>query len=218
MVIEKFLKMVDILEESIDQNSPAFQLKNSYSRNPYTILMTTILSLRSRDEQSALVAKRLFNRVTTPQALLQIPQNELEQIIKPLGMQKKKAELLINISKTLIDEFDSRVPSTKKELLSIKGVGEKTANIVLNSAFGQGVIAVDTHLHRLCNMWGVIDTKTPEESSKVLNQIVPESYRGRLNLILVSFGQTICPPNSPKCNLCRVKSYCKFNLDNEALK
>ncbi len=208
MDIDTFLKVIDILEQNLD-SSPALTLQNSYKRNPYAILMVTLLSLRSRDSQTAIVAKKLFNSIQTPEELLEIPQDELEAVIKPLGMQKKRAKTLIEVSKTLIEKFDSKVPESKKELLSIKGVGEKTANVVLNSAFNQNVIAVDTHIHRICNMWRVIETKNEIESSKILNRIIPESYRAKLNTILVSFGQTICLPNYPKCEICKVKEFCK---------
>lgn len=210
MDIKTFLKAIDILEQNLD-SSPALTLQNSYKRNPYTILMVTLLSLRSRDSQTATIANKLFNSIQTPEELLEISQDELEAIIKPLGMQKKRAKTLIEVSKTLIEKFDSKVPESKKELLSIKGIGEKTANVVLNSAFNQNIIAVDTHIHRICNIWKVVETKNEIESSKILNRIIPKSYRAKLNTILVSFGQTICLPNYPKCEICKVKEFCKRN-------
>ncbi len=210
MDIKTFLKAIDILEQNLD-SSPALTLQNSYKRNPYTILMVTLLSLRSRDSQTATIANKLFNSIQTPEELLEISQDELEAIIKPLGMQKKRAKTLIEVSKTLIEKFDSKVPESKKELLSIKGIGEKTANVVLNSAFNQNIIAVDTHIHRICNIWKVVETKNEIESSKILNRIIPKSYRAKLNTILVSFGQTTCLPNYPKCEICKVKEFCKRN-------
>ena len=208
MTLDTFLKILDQIEKNLPKDSPAWRLKNSYKRNPYTILMTTLLSLRSKDEKTALVAKELFNDIQTPQELLKISQEELEEIIKPIGFQRQKAKTLLEVSKTLVERFNSIVPQTKDELLSIKGIGEKTANIVLNNVFNQGVIAVDTHVHRLCNMWGVIKTEDEKESSKVLNEIIPKKYRPKLNYILVAFGQTVCIVNRPKCKECEIKELC----------
>ena len=208
MKIETFLRILDILEKEKDLNAPAYKLKNAYKRNPYTILMTTLLSLRSKDENTYKVVKKLFNKIQTPKELLEIEQKRLEEIIRPIGMYKQKAKTLREVSSVLIEKFNSQVPATKEELLSIKGIGEKTANIVLNNAFEKGVIAVDTHVHRLCNMWEVIKTKDEKESSKVLNEIIPKGYRAKLNFKLVVFGQTICLLNRPKCEECQVIKYC----------
>ena len=211
MNLEQFLKIIDILEQNAPKNSPADILKSSYKRNPYTILMVTLLSLRSKDERTAIVAKKLFNdmNIQTPKELLELSQSELEEIIKPLGFQKQKAKTLIEVSKILIQKYNSKVPSSKEELIKIKGIGEKTANVLLNSAFNKPLLAVDTHVHRLCNMWGLIDTKSFDESSKILNKIIPKSYKSKINHILVSFGQTICMPNVKKCEICPIRKYCK---------
>ncbi len=219
--------MLEKIEKNLPKNSPANTLKNSYRRNPYTILMVTLLSLRSRDERTAQVAKKLFFDIQTPEELLKIPKEEIENIIKPIGFQKTKALTLINVSKTLIEKYNSKVPDDKKKLLSIKGVGEKTANIVLNSAFKKSVIAVDTHVNRVCNMWKIVNTKDCKKVSKILNESIPEKYKNRLNSTLVSFGQTICKVKNPKCEICPVKwsvifkkfrfwgmGYPLFGLDN----
>ena len=209
MKVEIFLTLLDTIEKNLPKNSPALKLKKAYKRNPYTILMVTLLSLRSKDEHTAEVARKLFNDIQTPKELLKISQSELEEIIKPLGMQKQKAKTLLEVSSMLLEKFDGEVPASKEKLLSLKGVGEKTANIVLNNAFNKGVIAVDTHVHRLCNFFGVIDTKDEKESSKVLNSIIPATHRSKLNFVLVVFGQTICTVKNPKCEECPVKEFCK---------
>jgi len=208
MNLKTFLQVVDILEQNLPENSPADILKNSYKRNPYTILMVTLLSLRSKDERTAKVAKELFCDIQTPKELLELPLEELESIIKPIGFQKQKAKTLREVSKVLLESYGGRVPRDKKELLSIKGIGEKTANIVLNNAFDIPTIAVDVHVHRLCNMWGVIKTKDEKESSKLLNKIIPKEYKSKLNHILVSFGQSVCLPNRPKCKECAIRELC----------
>ena len=212
MKVEIFLTLLDTIEKNLPKNSPALKLKSAYRRNPYTILMVTLLSLRSKDEHTAEVARKLFNDIQTPKELLKISQSELEEIIKPLGMQKQKAKTLLEVSSMLLEKFDGNVPVSKEELLSLKGVGEKTANIVLNNAFNKGVIAVDTHVHRLCNFFGVIDTKDEKESSKVLNSIILSAYRSKLNFVLVVFGQTICTVKNPKCEECPVKEFCKESV------
>jgi len=209
MEVAEFLEVLDILETNIPKDSPSNILKNSFRRTPYTILMATLLSLRTKDENTARVCKRLFVMVNTPQQMLEIPIEELEQMVKPTGMYRKKAGILQEVSQTLIDRFDSTVPSTKSELLSIKGVGEKTANIVLNNAFGIPTIAVDTHVHRIPNMLGFIETKTEKETQKELSAKVPKEYWNRLNFVIVSFGQTVCLPRSPKCEGCLIERYCK---------
>ena len=208
MNTKEFLEVLDILEKNIPKNSPSNILKNSFKRKPYTILMATLLSLRTKDENTARVCKELFVLAYTPQMMLEIPIDQLEQIVKPTGMYRKKAQILQEVSQTLIDRFDSMVPNTKEELLSIKGVGEKTANIVLNNAFDIPTIAVDTHVHRIPNLWKSIDTKNEKETTKVLCEKVPKEYWNRLNFTIVSFGQTICMPRNPKCEVCPVVRYC----------
>ena len=170
--------------------------------------MATLLSLRTKDENTARVCRELFLVAKTPQEMLEVPILELEQMVRPTGMYRKKAQILQEVSQTLIEKFNSTVPSTKTELLSIKGVGEKTANIVLNNAFSIPTIAVDTHVHRIPNMLGFISTETEKETLKALCEKVPKEYWSRLNFTIVSFGQTICLPRSPKCDVCPIVPYC----------
>jgi endonuclease-3 len=212
MEIEAFLEVLEILEQNIPKDSPSNILKNSFKRTPYTILMATLLSLRTKDENTARVCRELFVVADTPQKMLQIPIEKLEQMVKPTGMYRKKAGVLQEVSQTLIDRFDSTVPRTKAELLSIRGVGEKTANIVLNNAFDIPTIAVDTHVHRIPNMLNFIETQTEKETNRVLCEKVPKEYWNRLNFTIVSFGQTVCLPRSPRCEVCPIVSYCERGL------
>ena len=209
MEVKEFLEVLDILEANIADDSPSNILKNSFKRTPYTILMATLLSLRTKDENTARVCRELFVVADTPQRMLEIPIEKLEMMVKPTGMYRKKAGILQEVSQSLIDRFNSTVPSTKSELLSIRGVGEKTANIVLNNAFDIPTIAVDTHVHRIPNMLGFIETKTEKETTRMLCEKVPKVYWNRLNFTIVSFGQTICLPCSPKCEVCPIVGYCK---------
>ncbi len=208
MEIKEFIEVLNILEQNIPEDSPSNILKNSFKRKPYTILMATLLSLRTKDENTARVCKELFVLAHTPQMMLELPIDQLEQIVKPTGMYRKKAQILQEVSQTLIDQFDATVPHTKEELLSIKGIGEKTANIVLNNAFDIPTIAVDTHVHRIPNLLKFIDTKSEKETTKILCQKVPKEYWNRLNFTIVSFGQTVCLPRSPKCDICPIVDYC----------
>ena len=209
MEIKVFLEILDILEKNIPDDSPSNILKNSFKRTPYTILMATLLSLRTKDENTARVCRELFLVADTPQRMLAISIDNLEMMVKPTGMYRKKAGVLKEVSQTLINRFNSIVPSRKNELLSIRGVGEKTANIVLNNAFHIPTIAVDTHVHRIPNMLGFIETITEKETSKMLCEKVPKEYWDRLNFTIVSFGQTICLPRNPKCEICPIVRYCK---------
>jgi endonuclease-3 len=209
MTIQVFLEVLQILQNNIAPNSPSNILKNSFERTPYTILMATLLSLRSKDENTAKVCSVLFNPAITPQQLLQIPLDKLEHIVKPTGMYRKKAQILREVSSNLIEHFNGQVPQTKEELLSLKGVGEKTTNIVLNNAFSIPTIAVDTHVHRLPNLWKFIQTKTEKETFKALCEKVPHTFWNTLNFTLVSFGQTICLPQHPKCEECPISQYCE---------
>lgn len=208
MTTKAFLEVLEILQKQIPSDSPSNILKNSFERNPYTILMATLLSLRTKDENTARVCSQLLNPAITPQQLLDIPLDTLEQLVKPTGMYRKKAQVLREVSQSLIHYFQGNVPQTKEELLSLKGVGEKTANIVLNNAFGIPSIAVDTHVHRLPNLWQFIQTKNEKETLKALCQKVPKQFWNTLNFTLVSFGQTICTPQNPKCEVCPIQTYC----------
>jgi len=204
-----YCNLLNKIEQNLPNDFAALSLKKSYKRNPYTILMVTLLSLRSKDEKTAQVAKKLFNKIQTPQELLDLPLEFLEDSIKPIGMHKQKAKTLKEVSKEIIEKYNSIVPSSKKELLAIKGIGEKTANIVLNNAYNQGIIAVDTHVHRICNLLKIIDTKSPKESSEVLNKIIPKECRSSFNFLIVAFGQSICSVKNSKCDICNIKDFCK---------
>ena len=208
MSSSKFLELLEILQNNIPPNSPSNILKNSFKRTPFTILIATLLSLRTKDEYTAKVCKELFSIVNTPQDILDIPIDKLEEIVRATGMYRKKSRVIKEVSFTIIDKFNNIVPSSKKELLSIKGVGEKTANIVLNNAFNVPSIAVDTHVHRITNMLGFIDTKNEKETLKELELKVPKEYWSRLNFTIVSFGQTICLPRGAKCDICPIVPYC----------
>jgi endonuclease-3 len=175
----------------------------------FKVLISCLLSLRARDENTEKVSRQLFEVADTPQEIIEIPIERLEKIIFSSGHYKKKARVLQSVSNELITRFNSKVPDKKEDLLSIKGVGPKTANIVLAFAFNQLVLPIDTHCHRIPNRLGWIQTKTPEKTEKELEKILPKEYWADFNAIFVQFGRDICQPVSPKCSLCSINQYCK---------
>lgn len=176
--------------------------------DPFKILISCLLSLRSRDETTERISNELFQIADTPEKLLKIPLKKLEGIIYSTGHYHKKALVLKHVSLEIINRFSGKVPETKEELLSIKGIGPKTANIVLNFAFNQPTLPIDTHCHRIPNRLGWIYTKTPEQTEKVLERILLKKYWFEFNGIFVLFGRTICQPVSPWCSKCPINRFC----------
>lgn len=175
----------------------------------FKILISCLLSLRARDENTEIVSTRLFAVADTPKKIVKLSLPRLEKIIFSSGHYRKKARVLQSVSRDLIERFDSEVPETKEELMSIKGIGPKTANIVLAFAFGQQVLPIDTHCHRIPNRIGWVKTKLAEQTEKELEKILPKKYWNEFNAIFVSFGREICQPISPWCSKCPIKKYCK---------
>lgn len=186
----------------------ANQLIDIYGRKPYLILISCLLSLRAKDFTTVLVSQELFKYVRTPQQMLKIPTKKLEKLIFSIGFYKKKARLLHSVSQDLIKRFGGKVPKTKKELLSIDGIGQKTANLVLAEAYGIPGICVDTHVHRVSNRLGLVKTKTADQTEKALEKIIPKKYWIELNPLFVMWGQQVCTPISPKCSTCAISKLC----------
>ncbi len=176
--------------------------------DPFKILISCLLSLRSRDETTEKISKELFQIADTPQKLLNIPIKRLEGIIYSTGHYHKKALTLKHVSNELINRFNGFVPEDKEELLSIKGIGPKTANIVLNFAFNQKYIPVDVHVHVISNRLGWVKTNLAEKTEQELIKILPKQYWFEINGIFVLFGRIICITTSPLCSRCPVKNYC----------
>jgi len=176
--------------------------------NPFKILISCLLSLRTQDKTTEIVSEKLFKIADTPEKIAKIPKKKLEKIIFSSGHYKKKARTLKHVSKEILKRFNGKVPDKKEELMSIKGIGPKTANIVLNFAFNQLVLPIDTHCHRIPNRLGWVRTKTPEQTEKALEKILPKKYWKEFNAIFVLFGKEICQPVSPLCSKCPVEKYC----------
>ena len=174
----------------------------------FRILISCLLSLRTQDKNTEIASNKLFAVADTPEKILKLPTQKLEKLIFSSGHYRKKAQVLKHVSKVILEEFCGKVPNKKEELLSIKGIGPKTANIVLAFAFGKNVLPIDTHCHRIPNRLGWVKTKTPEQTEKELEKILPEKYWMDFNGIFVQFGKTLCVPISPKCSECPINKYC----------
>ena len=175
----------------------------------FKILISCLLSLRTQDKNTEKVSKQLFEVADTPEKILVIPIAKLEKLIFSSGHYKKKARVLQHVSNELLTKFNGQVPNNKEDLLSIKGIGPKTANIVLAFAFQQLVLPIDTHCHRIPNRLGWVKTKTAEKTEKELEKILPKKHWKEFNAIFVQFGKDICQPISPWCSKCPINKYCE---------
>ncbi|MGC8690370.1 MAG: endonuclease III domain-containing protein [Caldisericum sp.] len=205
----KFNLIIPKLEKFVkDLGVPVVTRIKEKEADPFKILIGTILSLRTKDETTEQAAKRLFEVIKTPHDLVKLSEEEIEKLIYPVGFYKRKAKQIKEIAWTLIQKYGGRVPNDLDELLKMKGVGRKTANLVITEAFDDYGICVDTHVHRISNRLGWVKTKTPEQTEMELRKILPKKYWKTINPILVTFGQNICKPVSPLCSKCPIKELC----------
>jgi len=188
--------------------APAKEFEHAYRRTPYTILISTLLSFQTRDEVTLEAGKRLFALADTPEAMLELSREQIARAIYPVGFWRKKAASILEVTRTLLERHGGKVPERLEELTAMRGIGPKTAKIVLEHAYGQEVAAVDTHVHRILNLLELVRTKTPEETDRALERLLPPSERKGLNKLLVSFGQVICRPRRPLCSECPIHSCC----------
>ena len=179
-----------------------------YGRDPFLILISCLLSLRAKDTVSLPIALKLFERAKTPEDIIKIPRSELEKLFYTIGFYRQKAKTVLEVCQELIDSFQGQVPNTLQALLSLKGVGIKTANLVLGQGFGIPAICVDIHVHRISNRLGLVETKTAEETEAALREILPQEYWIEFNYLLVMWGQNICVPVSPFCSRCVLNNIC----------
>ena len=186
------------------------QLQEEELGDPFKILIGTILSSRTRDETTTKIVKTLFKRFKNAKELAEGNLEEIKQIIHSIGFYNVKAKRIIQVSQLIVKRFDGKVPNSIEKLLELPGVGRKTANCVLVYGFNKPTIPVDTHVHRISNRIGLVNTKTPEKTEIELNNIINKKYWLRLNNIFVMYGQNICLPVAPKCELCELKKMCKF--------
>jgi endonuclease-3 len=177
-------------------------------RDPFRILVSTVISLRTKDDVTTGASKRLFAIAATPKTLASVPIRTIEKAIYPAGFYKTKARTIRALSKRLVDDYGGVVPDSIDELLTFKGVGRKTANLVVTLGYGKDGICVDTHVHRVSNRLGLVRTKTPEETEYALMDVLPRKYWIGYNELLVRFGQTVCKPISPHCSTCPLERRC----------
>ncbi len=178
--------------------------------DPFTILVGTILSARTKDENTTKVVKKLFSQYRTAKDLAAAKTKDVEKIIKSIGFYHVKAKRIIAVAKIVQSQYGGNVPDNLDELVKMPGVGRKTANCVLVYAFEKPAIPVDVHVHRISNRLGLVDTKTPEETEFALIEKIPKKYWLQINDTFVMYGQNICKPISPMCSVCRIKRLCKY--------
>lgn len=211
MDTKTFEKIFNILKkESKKWNAPVVSFMAKNNKDPFKILIATILSLRTKDQITAKASENLFKVADTPEKIINLSEEEIQKLIYPVGFYKNKAKIIKDISKTIIEKYNSKVPNSLEELLSLKGVGRKTANLVLSEGFNKAAICVDTHVHRISNRLNLVNTKTPEETEFQLMKKIPKKYWKDLNFVFVAFGQTICKPVKPKCIECPINKYCEI--------
>ena len=179
-----------------------------YVKSPFRVLISTLLSLRTKDKTTAAAAQRLFAVADTPEAILRIPPASLEKLIYPVGFYKNKARTLHHVCQTLLEKYGGNVPGGLDELLTMKGVGRKTANLVVTLGFNRPGICVDIHVHRISNRWGYVKTAAPDETEAALRRKLPKKYWIEFNDLLVTYGQNVCLPVSPHCSKCPLATLC----------
>lgn len=189
-------------------NVPAVTLEAETSRDPFKVLISTLLSLRTKDETTAAASGRLFKLADNPGNMLGLSKETIAGAIYPVGFYKTKAENILGICKDLVENYDSKVPDDLDELLKFKGVGRKTANLVLTLGYNKDGICVDTHVHRISNRLGYIKTKDPLDTEMTLRKKLPREHWIDYNSLLVAFGQHQCRPISPFCSSCPITEHC----------
>src|SRR5262245_18015870 len=189
--------------------TPIVTLMAETYQSPFRVLISCILSLRTQDATTAKASHRLFAVADSPPAMRKLSAKRIEKLIYPVGFYKTKAKNILDICRTLIDDYQGKVPDDLDELLKLKGVGRKTANLVVTLGYQKPGICVDTHVHRISNRWGYVKTKTPEKTEFALRAKLPKPYWIEYNDLLVSFGQHLCRPISPLCSGCPIRKYCR---------
>ena len=190
-------------------NPTAITVIASERRDPFRVLVACILSLRTQDTTTGPASERLFALAATPEEMLRLTPRQIERAIYPVGFYRTKARMLLGLSRDLLARFGGKVPDDIDALLTLKGVGRKTANLVVTIGYRKPGICVDTHVHRISNRLGYVRTRTPEETEMALRARLPRRYWIGYNDLLVTFGQNLCTPISPKCSVCPVRALCR---------
>ena len=205
------MSKTDRIIKIVEELNNVFEIRVFLDHDPYRVLVRTILSQRTRDENTDQATNNLFSKYKDIYEVVGAPTEDVQELIKPAGFYRVKAGRIQEVSQILIDECGGEVPDTLEELVKLPGVGRKTANCVLVFAFELPAIPVDTHVHRISNRMGLVNTKTPDETEIELSKIAPKDLWIKLNDLMVQFGQNICKPTSPQCEVCPVNYLCDYD-------
>lgn len=207
--IDKIMK--ELLKVTKSMPMPVVtEIKLTTNRDAYKILISTMLSLRTKDSTTRDASMRLFEKAGNPKDMLKLSEEEIAKLIYPVGFYRVKAKNILEVSQTIIDDYNGKVPDEIDELLKLRGVGRKVANLVVTEAFDKYGICVDTHVHRISNRFGYVSTKKPEQTEFALRKKLPKKYWRVYNDTLVIYGQNLCKPINPLCNQCSVSKYCDY--------
>ncbi|HEX13913.1 MAG TPA: endonuclease III [Desulfurella acetivorans] len=201
-------KIIEILKEIYPSLQEPIVTEVAREGNPFFVLISTILSLRTKDKTTKEATQRLLSVAKTPNEMLKLTQEQIAKLIYPVGFYNVKAKNILEICKILVEKYDSKVPDSIEDLLSLPNVGRKTANLVLSKGFNIPAICVDIHVHRISNRLGIVKTKTPVQTEFELMKVLPKKYWIEYNDLLVPFGQNICTPISPFCSKCKLSFIC----------
>ncbi len=205
---EKIHEIIKILRIEYGKYQTPIVTEWANKRNAFHVLISCILSLRTKDETTRDASTRLFNAADSPYKMIKLNKQEIEKLIYPVGFYRNKAETILNICSDLIEKYNGQVPDTIDELLKLKGVGRKTANLVVTLGYNKPGICVDIHVHRISNRLGYVNTKNPDKTEFALREILPKEYWIEYNDLLVVYGQNVCKPVSPFCSKCAISDYC----------
>ena len=209
MTVKEFVKFWPILKRQVRSlQLPWLDQMVSSERDPFQVLISCLLSLRTQDRVTGEASQRLFRLAETPETMARLSVERIEKAIYPVGFYRVKAQRIRDLSKEIEQKHNGRVPNTIEELLLLKGVGRKTANLVVTLGYDKEGICVDTHVHRITNRWGLVRTKNPHQTEFALREVLPVRYWKQLNGQLVAFGQGICKPISPLCSRCQIHLVC----------
>ncbi len=208
-IVDKTLRVIKLIEKQAKSFKVPWVTEESKSGEPYRVLISCILSLRTKDKTTAEASGRLFKMADSPRKMIQLSATRIQKLIYPVGFYRNKAKAILGMSQKILEDFKGRVPDNMEDLLKLKGVGRKTADLVLGLGYNIPAICVDTHVHRISNRLGWVKTKDPYGTEMALQKIIPRNYWIRLNTLLVAFGQNLCVPVSPFCSRCSVNRYCR---------
>ncbi|PLX71540.1 MAG: endonuclease III [Denitrovibrio sp.] len=211
--IHEVYRILEDVYQNMEEPSVT-KISKQTKRDPFRVLVSCLISLRTKDEVTLEASVRLFQAADNPAAMVQMDEKKIAELIYPAGFYKTKSKTIRDISQLLIDEYEGEVPDEIDELVKLKGVGRKTANLVIVEGFGRPAVCVDTHVHRIFNRLGYLKTKNADKTEIELRKHLPKDYWIRINEILVAYGRAVCRPVSPYCSSCRISRYCdKISVD-----